>query len=193
MIYCKGPMIYCDGPMIYCKKTHEILRKAHEILQRSMELLQYTVWHRKHRTSNEVSNWNENTTCTLNTACIQSNRCYLNFKKYSDEAGGMFFVFLCIVQCLYESKPSLMMTADSNPILAVTSHFSLVTPPLTQKLYAFCAFKTKTFGHHCSSYIASSVQNFLPHEIRNIQPTTASKTALKACLFQICYWVGVNC
>lgn len=104
----------------------------------------------------------------------------------------MFFVFLCIVQCLYESKPSLMMTTDSNPILAVTSHFSLVTPPLTQKLYAFCAFKTKTFGHHCSSYIASSVQNFLPHEIRNIQPTTASKTALKACLFQICYWVGVN-
>ena len=64
------------------QKKHEILRKAYEILQRSMELLQYTVWHRKHGTSNDVSNWNENTTCTLNTACIQSNRCYLNKKIF---------------------------------------------------------------------------------------------------------------
>ena len=46
--------------------------------------------------------------------------------------------------------------------------------------------KTKTFedGHCSFSYAALSIWNFLPCQIRYIQPTTAFKTALKTHLFQ---------
>ena len=40
--------------------------------------------------------------------------------------------------------------------------------------------KTEIFGHRCLSYAAPSVCSSLPHNIRQIQSTTAFKTALKS-------------
>lgn len=47
--------------------------------------------------------------------------------------------------------------------------------------------KTKTSGHHSFFYAAPSVWNFLPHDMRHAQPSTAFNTALKAQAFKTYY------
>lgn len=74
-----------------------------------------------------------------------------------------------------------------SPLLQVYIPSRQLRSSSDSKLLRIPHVKTKTFGQRSFSFVALSVWNSLPQEIRNIPLTSDVKSALKTHLFKITY------